>query len=146
MVIYPIFGQMVFATGNSGRDLQYHTGLPSSRLFPVLTIYEVWQSSQRFFSLLGMLSNLVFFLATTGGSLCGGLLTRWMYIHPHYRRYVRKADVVEYRELSSVSMRLGSGGSQWNGSEPSNRPPPREQVQPPDPSRVVSFQHIHSTR
>ena len=89
VVVDPVFGQMVY--GSESGISRSDTGISPTRLFPVMAVYEAWRSSAQFFTLLGMLSNLIFFISTVSGSLLGALLTRWMYIHPHYRHYIRKA-------------------------------------------------------
>ena len=85
VVIDPIFGSMLV---NDQADAG-NTGVKKSRLFPLLAVYQVWGSAQWFFGLLGVTSHVGFMLATISGSLCGGLLTRWLFLQPKYRPYLR---------------------------------------------------------
>lgn len=50
----------------------------------LFTVYDVWKSARIFFSILGMYSNVVFFMCTTIGALLGGLLMKTLlFCHIH---------------------------------------------------------------
>ena len=84
VVLDPIFGQLIY--GAPGAAL--NTGVERSRLFPLLAIYQLWGGAQWFFGIMGATSHVGFMMASIVGSVSGGMLTRWMFLHKNLKKYI----------------------------------------------------------
>lgn len=83
-VINPLFSRIIFAYNGSGK-------IPSNtRLFlsTLLLFYDLWNAFRSLLSILGVTSNIVFFIASTLGYLVGDIAIKNLYlIYPDYFRY-----------------------------------------------------------
>ena len=78
-----LFGMMIYEEGEGIiRRLTQMYGGPVAMLV-LFSVYDMWRSARVFFSILGMYSNIVFFTATTAGTLAGGLFTKLIFLS-HY--------------------------------------------------------------
>lgn len=80
VLIDGLFGMMVYDEGADViRKLKQEYGGEATLLW-LFMIYDIWRSARIFFSLIGMYSNVVFFLCTTGGALVAGLVTKKLFL------------------------------------------------------------------
>jgi hypothetical protein len=84
-----VFGIMCFEKGDTIiTELKNEYGGLYGML-TLFTIYDILRSARTFFSILGMYSNVIFFMATALGSLLGGLVTKCI-ILSHTTSYLLK--------------------------------------------------------
>lgn len=76
-VISPIFSRIMYASPN---DPALPEGVSQRQLFIILTLFNIWSVVRSLFNLLGLLSNISFFIATSAGFLIGDWLTKYVYI------------------------------------------------------------------
>ena len=85
IVIAPIFEGMVY---DDNYDLEdWGGGIIAGKT--VMLLYEIWRGGRSFFSLLGMTSNVAFFMATAGGALFGSLITKSAYSTEFGKKWLR---------------------------------------------------------
>lgn len=84
-----LFGMICYEEGEHIiNDLKKEYGGVSGMLF-LFTVYDIWYSARTFFSILGMYSNIIFFMVTTMGALTGGLVTKLILLS-HKTSYLLK--------------------------------------------------------
>ena len=84
-----VFGMMIFEEGEAIiKQLKDEYGGLSGMLI-LFSIYDMWNSAQDFFTLLGMYSNVIFFMCTTGGALSAGLITKILLLNKQTSRWMK---------------------------------------------------------
>tara|TARA_B100000787_G_scaffold87028_2_gene64274 strand:- start:179 stop:811 length:633 start_codon:yes stop_codon:yes gene_type:complete len=94
VLIDGIFGMMVYDEGEDLiRKLKREYGGEATLLW-LFVIYDIWRSARIFFSIIGMYSNVAFFLCTTGGALVAGLVTKKLFLSRE-NLHLLKVDLTE---------------------------------------------------
>lgn len=81
VVIDSLFGLMVFDEDEEIISRIEHT-FERPGIMTVFALYDVWRTVRYFFSILGVFSNIGFFIATATGTLVAGLGTKRIYLDP----------------------------------------------------------------
>lgn len=78
IVVDSLFGLMVF---DENDDIVKKLKEKHPNLLWIFVIYDIWRSARNFFNILGIFSNVIFFISTTAGLLAAGILTKRMYLN-----------------------------------------------------------------
>lgn len=80
-IISPVFSRLIFSHPDEREHHGKNATLAKQTLYFILVAYDVWHVGRSLFSLLGILSNLGFFIATSLGYLMGDLGVKIVYIN-----------------------------------------------------------------
>jgi hypothetical protein len=101
-VIAPVFSRLIFShpTEQECHGSEYR--IDNTTLYVILIFYDLWLAVRGLFNLLGILSNIGFFIATSMGFLLGDIVIKYIYINdPEMLNFSPKECA--YEEIESDS-------------------------------------------
>jgi hypothetical protein len=83
-VIAPVFNRLIFSHPSERECHSKKYRIDNATLYTILIFYDLWLAVKSLFNLLGILSNLGFFIATSIGFLIGDIVIKYIYINDPY--------------------------------------------------------------
>jgi len=120
-IVAPVFSRMIMSHSDENECHGSDYKFSKTYLYIILVVFDTWTVVRSLFNLLGILSNIGFFLATSAGFLIADISVKYIYInHPeqlnfHPKNYAQVSgdDDEEVSLRKQVQMKFGELGLKY---------------------------------